>query len=195
MGYSISGPGIDEACLDALSTLIKNNISGLATTLARNSLWTGLTSVDSTMVFIGDPDTLPKLALAPLLICVVGGDNTTSGEQTNLDVTGGAGYRYDIEMLIHVYIHPEAFPSASVKTQAENRERAIARACDWLRAGLLNTHANKTLTLTGSTEYGSSADVLNQTHIARINKDYTYKSFGAMTRVRGAEIVWKGWIE
>lgn len=195
MAYDPEEPGLLEATKDALKELLADNIDDLATALERDTLWDDLTTVDDTMLFIGDPESVPPVALAPLWITISGGDESLrESKQTNLDPTGGYGYRNDFELQIRVYLHPDILPSDSPKTQAELRERALDRVCDWLRAGVCNTHNNKILTL-ASNEYGSGADILNETHITRIRRDDFYKNFGTMQRVRGAEAVWTGYIE
>lgn len=193
MSFNPLKPDLVEAAKDALKSLLSAELTSLNTALTRDSLW-NLPQITASMLFIGDFETVPTLERAPIWITIFGGEEMVSSGQSNLDITGGYGYRNNIELTIRAYLHPEAFSIEAIGLQAEQRERALDRVVGWLRAGVCNTHDNKTLLLE-SDEYGTGADELNETHITRVIRDNFYKSFGKMLYVRGVEATWTGYIE
>lgn len=195
MAFDGTFPDLLEATKDALKELLGDNLTTLNTALSRDDLWDGLIDITEAMIVIGDPESAPKSkTIAPLWITIFGGEESLRGDQVNLEITGGYGYENRIELTLRVYLHPECFPSANPFLQAQKRERAVDRVCGWLRAGVCNTHSNKTLLL-ASDEYDTGADELNETHITRISRGEFWKNFGGMKLIQGAEITWVGSIE
>lgn len=205
MGFSTSLPGIDEARLDAIANLLSDatNIANLNTMLTRDALWSQ--TVTSAMVSIGDPQILPAVADAPLIISVVGGGRydelDMEIEYRYIDQTAQSGFRHEIYTNIYVYIHPDAVPSDStswstIRTQAAKRERVRARVCDWLRKGVLNAPGNIALTL-ASREWTVSPnyDVLDRCHVQSVYKGYFEKGLGGSKPVYGAHLVHAGRIQ
>lgn len=190
MAYSTSLPGLDEARLDAIKTMLTNGLSGLNTTLARDGLtpmvWT------AAQIVIGD-----TLRLSASRISIVGGGEhdgqDLEAERYFAPINETQGYKETLATNIYVYIHPDEFPSSDPLAQAAMRERALSRICDHLRRRVFNAVGNDTMTLTSQEHAsGGSYDALIACRVKAIYKGVTGKDFGGQVEVLTAHLIHEG---
>lgn len=173
-------PGLDEAVRDWLIATLTAALPALNASLSRDDK-TPIGTVTPAMVLYGDPQTLPDVDDAPILLCVLGG-----GRMDGMDMEceqqylggGGIPYTHDVHSSITAYLHPDAMPTPTSGGLESGRERLLARICDWLRQ-TLNSAANATAQL-GSQEFALAPafDVLDRAHVASVEKGLSYKDFG-----------------
>lgn len=185
--------GVDEARLDAFVSLLQGQLTALNNALDRGTLLpSGL--VTSGMVIVGDPETLPKVGQAPVLITVAGG-----GKSEGLDIEDEAKWvgeqsvstrKQVFHTQVRAYVHPHLFPTGTAPTWAEvvaqtaSRERCCSRLADWLRY-VFGRNQGTTITL-ASNEQGFGADTLSNGRIRELRKMWFDKGFEGSVLVYGA---------
>jgi hypothetical protein len=147
MAFNLDTPGLAEARLDAIATLIKGKISLFNSANLRDTLCPCL--LGSNAVTIGDPDSLQKVALTPVTIAVIGGNIESDFEFLPGSMTDeqGAGYLYRVFTDVIAYIHPDLYSAETPFAQATRRERLRSRLSDWLRSAVFNNHGGIDLAL------------------------------------------------
>jgi len=190
MSYSTDLPGLDEARLLAIQTLITNSLTDLNSALDRDALTPIVFSADQ--IVLGDP-----MRLTASRISIIGG-----GEQDGTDINSSRyftphndtqGMREEVSTNIFVYIHPDEFPDTNAETQATTRELAVARICDHLRRRVFNDPDNIDITLT-SREHSTDPDydALLNCRIKSVRKGITLKDFGGLIEVPSAHLIHVG---
>lgn len=202
MPLSVTEPNLGESRIKVLKAGIVANISTLDAICSRDSLLPGGTIIGD-LVMIGDPKTMPAVADAPVLICVVGGgqrdgrDFEAKALYSGMPTDGVASQWYTNFFL---YVHQDLFAAAdnawvNVKAQIEKREDLRARMCDFIR-GIFNrapdvpTNTGCKITLT-SRERATAPD-FDKFDMALVTDGYKgefEKSFGANQSLFGAHLI------
>lgn len=181
MSYSTSLPGISEARLDAIKTLVVNSLTDLNAALARDALtplvWT------AAQVVLGDP---ARITTSVIAVYAGGEDNAVDVDVK--EFMSSLTYEMTLSTNIDVWLHPDAGAAYSDPLlYAAFMERAMARTLDHLRWRVFCAKANYSLAL-GSQETGA-ADTFTEARVDRVIKGVTEKGFGDSTRCYFGRIV------
>lgn len=206
-------PGLEEAILDALRDILRNNLSILNKQLQRDVYTSFLPPVMSedvdvggieTVWDIGDPSDDPQHMIQ---ICVIPGDieggHVMTGDRYEFGTPGTGWFKGDFYTTIHAYIHPKVWTLH--QDRAFNRKAKVKIPCrllTFLRGGVFNNYQpvyntdttlasalNTDIPLT-STEYNSvGVDHFTNCMVKATSCGEYRLSWGEDAKVFGAHVV------
>lgn len=190
--YSTSLPGVDEARLLALQSMIVASLSDLNASLARDSA-SPMTPFTSGQILIGDPETVTQS-----LICVVGGGKNDATDmeagRAPMKRTDTDGPGLTLYTNLYVYLHRnEMLPADdSPLTYVQYMEIARSRICDHLRKRVFNAAAGAVINLTSSEYVSTGTDQMGDCKITKISKMMYQKGSGDSIWIYGAHLLHEG---
>ncbi len=178
--------GLAVARLTALRDLMRAQVGTLNAAIAANGV-TGIATITTANVVIGDPKVLPSATDAPVLICVKAGGPSDNVERTTEQIAtreaNKGGIKHAIGTNLLVYISPDTLPapgqtSAGHLAFAEQRELLLSTLIDWL-SGIFDVRSGALIALS-SNEFANpgGGDYLKNGLLTDIYISETNKGFG-----------------
>jgi hypothetical protein len=151
-GWEVGRPGVGEARLYAIQSLLQANIMALSAALAANphtgALITNYGPLATSMVVVGDMEGRWDIKAGLLRIAVCAGDKRSGMDATGERIYVGGQSKQTRFTDVYIYFHDSVFNIQKQDDQRLERAIAIEVVGDWLLDGVLNTVANGTIPLT-----------------------------------------------